>query len=364
MTLSDNVRYEICPPVLGTRSLAFIGTVPDHTDIAPLNPRILPALSEADVIHTTDAYFAFARTARLYACLRHKVLTSSIHTDTPPYTRLYAAENIRRLFGKSAISNALLDRWHVPERLERRMLRCLDRHSARCAWTFAAPGTTFPSSASDVSLLRRGIDKSTFHPDRADRAKLVNALGISPEAAILTYAGRVDAGKEVPLLGEAARLLLDRGRAVHVIVAGQGNAGAHLRDMLGPALTLAGQVDQVTLGWLHASSDIFVFPSRIEVLPNAVLEAMAAGLPVVVAPEGGGKHVRRSGEDGIVVRGHTAAEWADAVDSLLVDPRRRIAIGATARRRIEREYPSWRDVLLEDLLPVWASLAQQRYARK
>src|SRR5690349_10767612 len=57
MTLSDNVCYEICPPILGTRSLAFIGSVPDHTDIAPLNPRILPALSQADVIHTTDAYF-------------------------------------------------------------------------------------------------------------------------------------------------------------------------------------------------------------------------------------------------------------------------------------------------------------------
>jgi glycosyltransferase involved in cell wall biosynthesis len=243
------------------------------------------------------------------------------------------------------------------------MLRRLDRHAAACAWTFAAPGAACPPSARSVSVLRRGIDKSIFHPGRADRDRLVRSYAIAPQAAILTYAGRVDVGKDVLLLAQAARLLLDRGQAVHVLVAGQGRAGPLLRDILGLKVTLLGQVDQATLAWIHASSDVFVFPSRIEVLPNAVLEAMAAGLPVVVAPEGGGRHVRRSGEDGIIVDGRTPADWADAIEKLLGDPRRRAEIAAAACRRVDREHPSWHDVLREDLLPVWGDLTQRQEAR-
>src|SRR3954467_6922985 len=61
--LTDTVRYVIERPVFSTQSLPFLAHVPDHTDLAPWHPRLARALGRYDVIHTTDAYFAYARTA-------------------------------------------------------------------------------------------------------------------------------------------------------------------------------------------------------------------------------------------------------------------------------------------------------------
>jgi hypothetical protein len=57
-----------------------------------------------------------------------------------------------------------------------------------------------------------------------------------------------------------------------------------------------------------------------------------------------------------VVRGDTAA-WVQALAALVGDPSRRAQMGRAARARALREIPTWRQVLLEDLLPVWRRVA-------
>jgi hypothetical protein len=84
-TLSPTVRIETHRPVFSTRRLGFLGGIADHTDLAPHHPRLMRALADADVIHTTDAYFAYARTAMRVSRRRSIPLTTSIHTDTPSY---------------------------------------------------------------------------------------------------------------------------------------------------------------------------------------------------------------------------------------------------------------------------------------
>ena len=61
--VADNVRYSIVPSVLSTSRIGFLSHVPDHTDLAPWHPKIAAALRGFDVIHTTDGYFTYARTA-------------------------------------------------------------------------------------------------------------------------------------------------------------------------------------------------------------------------------------------------------------------------------------------------------------
>jgi glycosyltransferase involved in cell wall biosynthesis len=142
---------------------------------------------------------------------------------------------------------------------------------------------------------------------------------------------------------------------VHAVVAGKGNQSDAVQALLGGRVSLLGSVPQRDLALLYASADVLVFPSRIEVAPNVVLEAKASGLPVVVAPEGGGVFVHQPGVDGVVVAEHGAAAWAETVAALIADPARRAALAAAGLDDVALRHPSWDRVLCEDLLPIWQS---------
>lgn len=360
--LAANVRFVTHRPVLSTAMFLSRASVPDHTDLAPLHPGLLRDLRGLDVIHTTDAHFAYARTARLAARRRGVALVHSAHTETAGYTRIYSERILRRL--PSFLARPLIERWHLPDRLAARMTRTLDRHLQCCDRVLlsarrdgAAPQTAMPQK---VGVLRRGIDKAAFNPARRDRARLAQTFGIPADRPVLLFVGRLEQGKSVLTLAEACRQLLDRGRDLSVLLAGEGSEAPAIRAMLGDHAALPGTVDPQTLAWLYASADLFVFPSRIEESPNVVLEAKASGLPVVVAPGGGDVFVAEPGRDGLVVADPGPAGWADAIEALLADDARRAHLAAAGRHDVEVHRPSWDDVLAEDLVPVWhAAVAQQ-----
>jgi glycosyltransferase involved in cell wall biosynthesis len=131
--------------------------------------------------------------------------------------------------------------------------------------------------------------------------------------------------------------------------------------MLGPHATLTGAVSQQELAWLYASADLFVFPSRNEISPNVVVEAKASGLPIVVSSEGGSsRFIREHAEDGVILSDNDPLHWAEAIELLCLEADRRTAMGQRARRSVEMEWPSWRDVLQQDLVPVWQRVAGQK----
>ena len=175
---------------------------------------------------------------------------------------------------------------------------------------------------------------------------------------MLLFAGRLDPDKSVMTAARAARVLLDRGVPIHVLFAGEGTQRKEVEALLGPSATLTGTVRQQELAWLYASADLFVFPSRNEISPNVVVEAKASGLPIVVSSEGGSsRFIRAHAEDGVVLNDNDPAHWAEAIELLCLDSERRIAMGERARRSVELEWPSWRDVLRKDLVPVWQQVA-------
>lgn len=99
---------------------------------------------------------------------------------------------------------------------------------------------------------------------------------------------------------------------------------------------------------LLASADVFLLPSRAEGMPNAVLEAMAASLPVVTAPVGSLPEML--GEGARFVKPSDPADLAAALLELLHDPTRRAAMGRSNRARVEARYSSARvERLLDDL---------------
>lgn len=368
--LSQNVRFVVHRPVFSTQRLPFLSGMPDHADLAPHHAGLYRALRGVDVIHTTDCHFAFAKTGLRVARETGAALVNSLHTNNVGYTRVFSEQLFRRLAG-GLLAPVLVDWLAVPRRLEARMERAFTEYLAHCDRVLASvnddlqalaalTGTRRPPMAGPrVSILRRGIDSSRFNPQRRDRARLQAKLGLGDDRPILFFAGRIDRSKNVWTIAEAARLLLERGTPLHVVFAGEGSQQPEIAALLGRDATFLGAVAQQELAWLYASADLFVFPSRLDVAPNVVVEAKACALPVLVAPSGGDRFVRSSGADGVIVDDAAAAAWAAAIAALLADPARRKAIGDAGYEDVRSRFPSWDDVLEQDVLPVWTAAARR-----
>ena len=87
-----------------------------------------------------------------------------------------------------------------------------------------------------------------------------------------------------------------------------------------------------------SDADIFVLPSRSEAFPNAIMEAMAAGLPVVASNVGGIPELVEDGRTGHLVQPGDAAGLADSVIALLERPQQLEEFGRAARRKVEESY--------------------------
>lgn len=357
--ISDNVRYVAHAPVLSTARFNSMEHIADHTDLAPIHPRLLSYLPKYDVIHTTYTFFAMARTANHFSRRNAKPLVNSIHTDVPRYARVYGAQIIGRLFKPRGIRDLLLGRFRLDELCHTAMKWASARYLKKCDWVFVSKAEDFDWVISalpgkGVSYMRRGIDKDIFHPKHRNRKQMEETLGIPKNRHVLLFVGRVDPSKNAMLLAEAARILLAQGEPIHLLVVGNGADKETIRSVLGPAVTFTGAIPQDKLPWLYASADLFVFPSETEVYPNVVLESKASGLPVLVSSKGGSAQlVRNPGIDGFVLTDGNPQLWARVISRLCHDPSHREWISTEARKQIETEAPSWRDVLRNDLLPVW-----------
>jgi glycosyltransferase involved in cell wall biosynthesis len=102
--------------------------------------------------------------------------------------------------------------------------------------------------------------------------------------------------------------------------------------------------------------DVYVNCSNYEGVSLTILEAMAAGLPVVATRVGGNAEVVLDGETGIVVPGREAAPLAHAIATMSADPKVRREMGKAGRRRVEREFSIER--MVDDYRRVYAACSR------
>jgi glycosyltransferase involved in cell wall biosynthesis len=365
--LSGNVRYRIEPPVFSTDRLRFLSHVPDHTDLAPWHPRLARRLDTYDVIHTTDAYFAYAKTALAIGRRKAIPVVNSVHTNTPEYARLFTTQTVERLFGGTMIGPFLLSRIGVADRVERRMRRQLAAYQRRCAFALVSRpdhlAATQEILGGKAGLLRRGIDRTAFHPSYRDRDWLEQRFGIPPERFVVLATGRLNRGKNILLLAEAMELLVRQGIDAQLFCAGEGDERDAIVARLGPRASCPGIVEPPELARLYASADLFALPSQIEESANVLFEALASGLPVLVAGESGMGRAVRDGETGEVLSGNSAAAWARAITGFRADSGKRAAMSVAARDYAESSLPTWAEVLAEALLPRWEAAAANSIGR-
>ena len=180
-----------------------------------------------------------------------------------------------------------------------------------------------------------GIDIEAVQRGSAESAGLREELGISPDKRVLLTAGEMIPRKNQALLLEVLRRL--NNPSLTLVILGHGK----LRDELQARAKALGVEQQVLFpGYrtdvfrFYGMADLFLFPSLQEGLPVAVMEAMAAGLPVVASGVRGNRDLILPGKGGELLSPHRATDWEKVVSILLGDCKKREAYGLYNRQRI------------------------------
>jgi glycosyltransferase involved in cell wall biosynthesis len=166
-------------------------------------------------------------------------------------------------------------------------------------------------------------------------------LGLYPTDLVIAYAGRLHEEKGVRHLLAAFHALLQAQPTARLVLAGDGPARRNLEAAtaalrLGPFVRFLGALPDP---WpLLAAADVFALPSLWEGMPNALLEAMAAGLPSVATAVGAVPEVAVDGVEALLVPPGDPVALAAALAALAGAPARRREIGAAARRRVEGSF--------------------------
>jgi glycosyltransferase involved in cell wall biosynthesis len=185
-----------------------------------------------------------------------------------------------------------------------------------------------------VDLWQRGVDTELFHPDLASLEMRDRLTQNHPESPLLLYVGRLSAEKEI----ERIKPILEAIPTARLALVGDGpHRQALEKHFAGTNTHFVGYLMGRELGSAFASADAFIFPSRTETLGLVLLEAMAAGCPVVAARSGGIPDIVTDGVNGYLF--DPKADIQDAIDAtirLLENNQERDAIRQNARREAEK----------------------------
>jgi glycosyltransferase involved in cell wall biosynthesis len=214
---------------------------------------------------------------------------------------------------------------------------------------------------------RRGDWRRIYNPYTVDPAidPAVAASAASTSVGktarpLIVGAGRLEKRKGFDVLIDAVAALKKRGIVVDLALLGEGALADELREQaraqgIADQLQLPGFVQDVG-DWLKRAT-LYVLSSRIEGLPGTILEAFAAGTPVVATrcPHGP-EELLQEGKAGLLVPMDDAPAMADAMQSLLESPERRAEFASAGRQRLvdfsaDRILPQWEALISELVTP-------------
>lgn len=138
---------------------------------------------------------------------------------------------------------------------------------------------------------------------------------------------------------EAFALLKARHPEVTLTIAGSGSEGDRLRRLAAPfgdAVRFIGRVEPKAMPDVYDGGDIFLNSSVVDNQPLSLLEAFAAGLPVISTSTGEIARMVRDGETGTIVPAEDPAAMAEAIDRVLAQPERALAMARRARMEVEQ----------------------------
>ena len=217
-----------------------------------------------------------------------------------------------------------------------------------------------PDLAPRIALVPGGVDLGGFRGALRTRGEIRAELGLSDDAFVCVFAGRIMEDKGLPYLVEAHQLIRDAGVDVVQLLIGEGPQLQELQERI-HAAGLSARMKFVgyrqDLPAVLQACDLLVHPSLSEGLSISIITAMAAGLAVVATNVGGTAESVPDGECGLLVEPRDPAALARGVCALAADPARRRAFGCRAR---ELAFTRWSvERMVRDFERVYREMATQ-----
>jgi glycosyltransferase involved in cell wall biosynthesis len=227
-------------------------------------------------------------------------------------------------------------------------LRLLAPFSRPINYTLKAYGARFHSKADFVTLptqsaidmfgagdritvpmkaVSNGIDLGRFTASKAPTA-LFKKYNLPKTSPIVSYIGRLDAEKHLPVLLKAFVQVLAKHPKSHMLIVGDGTEAKDLkllaRDLkIADNITFTGRVSDEELVELHQVGTVYCMPSPAELQSIATLEAMASGQPIVAVDAGALRELCQDGRNGYLVKQDDVDGMAAGINAILNDPEKR-----------------------------------------
>lgn len=205
-----------------------------------------------------------------------------------------------------------------------------------------------------MGLWKRGVDPERFDP-RFRSAEMRAALSDGhSEETIMLYVGRLSSEKQI----EQIRFVLDAVPGTRLALVGNGPARESLQAYFaGTNTKFMGYMTGEPLSQAYASADMFVFPSALESFGLVVVEAMAAGLPVVASRVGGIPDVVEEGRTGYTFDVSDIDGLIAGVRQVAVSRARIAEMGQAARAFAETQ--TW-PAMMDEVIEIYARLIEAR----
>ena len=266
-----------------------------------------------DIIHVVNPAF-LGISGIYYAKSFNLPLVASYHTHLPQYLQHY---------GLGALEGFL---WEILKGIHNQAQLNL------CTST-AMVQELVNHDIENVDLWQRGVDTEMFQPHLASTKMRSRLSQGHPEDPLLLYVGRVSAEKEIDYI----KPVLESIPNARLAIVGDGPHREALESHFSGTKThFVGYLHGLELASAFASADAFVFPSRTETLGLVLLEAMAAGCPVVAARSGGIPDIVTDGVNGYLFEPKDSQGLIEATKRLLAATEERETLRADAREEAER----------------------------
>jgi glycosyltransferase involved in cell wall biosynthesis len=202
--------------------------------------------------------------------------------------------------------------------------------------------TSFGIPSMKLTRIPNGVDTAYFQPAlEEERKKLRSQQGWKENQPITLLVGRLDEQKNVRNLLDVWPTLAQRFPAGQLVLVGEGPLQHALRVQI-QTLGLQNSVRMLTvrkeIRSLYQACDVFILPSFYEGMSNALLEAMACGLPALVSRIPGNIELVDEGKNGFLVDPNHPAEWVGSWERLLRESDLRRKMGEEARRKVISQF--------------------------
>lgn len=268
---------------------------------------------EPDLIHVVNP--AFLGVGGIYYAKKLDIpLVASYHTHLPQYLQHY---------GLGALEGLL---WEL-------LKAAHNKASLNLCTSSAMVKELIAHGIERVDLWQRGVDTEMFQPHLASAVMRSRLSQGNPDDPLLLYVGRVSAEKQIDEIKPVLKAIPE----ARLAIVGDGpNREALEAHFTGTKTHFVGYLQGLELASAFASADAFVFPSRTETLGLVLLEAMAAGCPVVAARSGGIPDIVTDGVNGYLFEPDDPDGAIAATKSLLEATKIREQLRRNARAEAEQ----------------------------